>query len=166
LRISGRKRRIAFVAAGVAALLLLVQVLTYVFFAEAAMPRPVIRWAWRREDAGSGFVCLSDRSLKALSPVHRHRLDEVLQQEFGTVYYGEADIPSEQWVLDPADASRRIGLKNGWILRWLMSGRGLFWFSAESRYWVGNEGAGSKVETFVWFFGTWLRVWTTLGPVS
>ena len=111
------------------------------------------------------YLHVSDRTLKALSPVHRRELDEILQRHYATIYHGEDEIPPERWALNPSDATR-IGLKNGWVLGWMVLGTGPFWFTAESRYWIGNEGAGSKVETFVWLFLTWVRVRTTLGPVS
>jgi hypothetical protein len=160
---SGRAKRVLLTTVVVAALLLLVQVLTYMFLAEAAMPWTM---AGSAGDTSSWFVCVSDESWEALSPVHRAELDKVLGRRFETVYHGESEIPEEKWYHDMSDAKRRTGLKKGVIIGWKVSGRGPLWFTTEYRYWMGNVGAGSKVETFVWFVGTWLRVWTTHGPVA
>lgn len=160
---SVKMRRVLLVAVVVVTLVLLVQVLTYVSLAEAAMPWTV---ASSFRDTSSWFVCVSDRSWSALSPAHRAELDEVLGRHFETTYHGNKEIPQDRWEIHPSDSTRRLGLKDGCIIDWNVSGRGLFWFTAYYHYWMGEKGAGSKEETFVWLLGTWLRVWTTHGPVA
>ena len=153
-----KKTRVVAAVLAVFAGLLLLQVLTYVFLAERAMPRTLLRFLDRDRDYD--FVCIDDRTWEALSLRHREALDEALSDRYGVVLHSRDDIPEARWVRDPSFGSEPLGVKGGCIVNWEMSNRGLFWFTGGCSSWVSMEGAEGRSVTFVWILFTWVKVRT------
>ena len=170
---SARTKRILLAALSVLALLLLFQVLTYVFLAEGAMSGTSLRvveylpqYTHFAEGTTFDFACVSDRTLGALRPSDREALDVALSAHFGTIYHGEGEIPPGKWMRDPSDGTTRLGIEDGCIVEWYVYRKGLFRFTAVFSDWESVEGASSRPVTFVWLFGTWVKVWTGLTDVA
>ena len=162
-----KKRTLMKWGAGIAVLFLLAQIVTYVLWAEEAMPRTATKtlpqFTHFQSDTRFDFACLSDDSLRALSANQREALLRALQPHFATIYEGEAAMPEGRWPRNKA--GRRVPLPGGCLLEWRVRHSWPFWFSSRYADWEGALAATEGNCTFVWLLGYWLRVLHVRGPV-
>jgi len=155
-------RRWLRLALGTAAVLLLVQIATYLLFADGARPRTIVRYLPERLRRGahdSAWVCVSEDTWSALRPYERQAMDDALKARVPVVYHATAEIPPEMWVYAPG-RTEAVGVKFGCIMEWQCTARAPFLFTVHAGYYVGGTGAEYRKETYFWVLAGWVRVWT------
>jgi hypothetical protein len=137
--------------------LLLIELATYGLWADKAAVGVALRYL--PQSGGRDFVWLLTAGL---TPDQERMLVEALKAQFRAVYRARTDIPPEHLVWSKSPPPKFLGFDGGFLWNWTQRQRGWLWFRAEFEYWQSNTGAESQSATFIWLFGTWVRVWT--GP--
>ena len=93
------KRKLLVVAASVAVILLVVQVVTYVWRAERTMPVAGIAQIWvfapAEGSVRSKFVCINKETWRGLTDSQRRTLEKKFKRNVPLVYHDVGDVPDE-----------------------------------------------------------------------
>ncbi len=154
-----RRKRWLRIIVAVASLILLVQVGTYLLFANASMPAVMVKFLPRYIEPSRGeidFVCVYQPTWASLTPAQQRALDRALARHVGTIYHSEREIP-------PSRVLREFpgGLKRGCFVWWEPHELGPFWFSATCWEATGGLAGSGTRAVFVWVLGFWVHAWTT-----
>jgi hypothetical protein len=172
-------------------LLVVLQLGTYVLFAEARMPLAGLP----REcvNADTEFVCVGIETWRSLTPAQRVVLERALLRRVPEVYHTIMDVPVSKTASSPItrkflagyqtcvkrgdspasleewrsqiEAGRRVKyLRNGVKIAWHLDSRGICWMRCSSAELRGNGGHGvGRTELCVWFFGLWIKIYNCGG---
>jgi hypothetical protein len=163
-----RIKKTARIALYVVIALCVLELLTYVLFADSAMVGTVVDYFPQKihfsEDTTFEFVCVSTETWSSLSEGQQETLRSTLQKHHEQVYVGLDEVPDERkWFEKDASGSKTlIGLKGGWLLEWEVELHWPFYFKATYSDYEGNLAASIGSGGYLWLFGFWVRVWS--GP--
>jgi hypothetical protein len=166
------RRRKWRIAAVIVVSALVLQVVTYLLFAEGGMIRTVERYLPQythySTDPHFRWVCVGDRTAMSFSHRQRATMDRALKRHFEAVYWGrDAILPVYMnWHTDHDGKKYLIHVQDGCIIEWSVVARGPLWFTGSYGDWEGSEAAMGRGVTFIWVLGRWWKVWTHGAVIS
>lgn len=151
---TSRRKTIVVGCCACVALLAVVQVTTYVLWAETTMPLAGFRTlGFARPDAQYSFIVLQDGLWASLSERQRTVVKEHLSRHAENLYLTHADLP-EGSIRTQGGLFEYV---NGVSLNWQLEDAGLFWMKSGCGYAVSSMGAGGREDVYIWLLWGWAR---------
>lgn len=142
------------------------QVVSYVLWAERAMPLTAAR-VGLDEVREPEFICVRASTWASLTAEQQEALDRRLRQLAAVVYHGAAELPPDRREASMTDQGLVLeSVSGGYIWHWRLQGTGPFWFRAAEGWSVGNLGAGGRERICIWLLGFWVPVLFSTGWVA